>query len=77
MRLVDGEQGDTALAQQLQKVPGECAFGRHVEQVNVACQNLLANAELLLRGLRRIEECRIDTILRERIDLILHQRDQW
>ena len=48
MRLVDGEQGDATLAQQLQKVFGERTFGRHVEQIDIACNNPALGLELLL-----------------------------
>jgi len=76
VRLVDGEQGNTTLAQQIEEIVCERAFGRHVEQIDIARNNLLPGLELLLLRLRRIEECGVDAILGECVDLVLHQCDQ-
>ena len=76
VRLVDGEQGEATLAEQLQKIIAKRPFRRHVEQVDIASQDLSPGLELLLGRLRGIEKRSLDTQLRKRVDLVLHQRNQ-
>ena len=74
--LVDGEQRDAAAFQQLQAAVGQQAFGRHVQQVQLAGQEGLldvAGDPPLLGG---IQEGRANAQFGQGVDLVLHQRDQ-
>ena len=76
MRLIDGEQRDLRAFQQGQEACRQQTFGCDVEQVEFAIEQL----PLDLRGLAGIEagveEGRTHAELAQRIDLVLHQRDQ-
>jgi hypothetical protein len=76
MRLVDGEKRDARAAQQLEAARHQQALGRDIEEI----ERRVAHVALDLGGLgareRRVEIGRAHARLAQRIDLILHQRDQ-
>ncbi|CUJ50421.1 Uncharacterised protein [Achromobacter sp. 2789STDY5608628] len=74
--LVDGEQRDVAAFQQLQAAVGQQALGRHVQQVQLAGQESLLDVAGHAPFLRRVEEGGAHAEFGQRVDLVLHQRDQ-
>ena len=76
MGLVDGEQGDAALAQQGQEALGQQTFRGHVEQIEGAGDQALLHRPRLLPGLGGIEEGRPHPELAQGVHLVLHQGDQ-
>ena len=76
MGLVDGEQGDLDLAQHLLEAGRHQAFGRHVEEFEVARVELVADIALLVGRERGIEGGGLDALLSERLDLVAHQSDE-
>ncbi len=82
VRLVDGEQRDAgACAQhaleQAEKALGQQAFGRDVEQIQLARQQApLHRRAPRPQSERGVEEGGAHAELQQRIDLVLHQRDQ-
>ena len=76
MCFVDGEQRDAAAVQQLQAAVGQEAFGRDIQQVELAIQERLLHVAGHAPFLRRIQERRAHAQFRQGVDLVLHQRDQ-
>ena len=76
MRLVDGEQRDLVARQQRQRALLHEPLGRDVEQVERAGRELALDCVLRRAVERRIEERGFDADVAQRVDLILHQRDQ-
>ncbi len=76
VRLVDGEEGDVDLGEKRQHALLHEALGRDVEEVERAGLQLPLDGLLLGEGQRRVEEGRLDARGFERVDLILHERDQ-
>ena len=76
VRLVDGEKGEAGARQQLQATRRHQPLGRDIEQI----EGPVANGALDLGGLAgrqpRIEGRRAHPRLAQRVDLVLHQRDQ-
>jgi hypothetical protein len=76
VRLVDREQRDLALGQQPHRGLDPQPLGREVEQVELARQERGLHPLPLAEVLRRVEEPRAHAQRGERVDLVLHQRDQ-
>ena len=76
MRLVDGEQGDLRGLEQVQAALRHQALGRHVDEVDLARAHQALDAARFFVGLRGIEEGGAHAHFGQRIDLVLHQRDQ-
>jgi hypothetical protein len=76
VRFVDREQSDLALVQQPRGRVHPEPFGRQVEQVELTGQEGLLDLAALLVVLGRVEKPGPDPERCERIDLVLHQRDQ-
>ena len=77
VRFVDGEQRDAAAFQQLQTAVGQEAFRRHVQQVQLARQEGPLHVAGDLPFLGRVQERGAHAEFGQRVDLVLHQRDQW
>ncbi len=77
MCFVDGEQGDLAAIEQRQEALRQQALRRDIEQVEVASQQSAFHLGGGLRVQRRIQEGRAHAQLVQRLDLVLHQGDQW
>ena len=76
VRFVDGEQRDAAAFQQLQTAVGQEAFRRHVQQVQLARQEGPLHVAGDLPFLGRVQERGAHAEFGQRVDLVLHQRDQ-
>lgn len=76
MRLVDGEQRDAAAFQQGQEARVQQALRGDVKQVQIARQQGAFDPLCVLRVQRGIEEFGAHAELAQRLDLVLHQRDQ-
>jgi hypothetical protein len=76
VRLVNREQRHLGAFQQIEKAPGEQPLRRHVKQVQLTCQQLSLHLALLIRRNAGVEKCRGHARLAQRVDLILHQRNQ-
>ena len=76
VRLVDREQRDLALVEQPRGRLDPEPLGRQVEQVEVTGQEGLLDLAALLVVLGRVEETGPDPERGQRVDLVLHQRDQ-
>ena len=77
VRLVDGEQGDARALQQRQEARRQQALRRDVEQVELAVGEQRARPPARVAGIERgVEERRAHAELPQRLDLVLHQRDQ-
>jgi hypothetical protein len=74
--LVDGEQRDGDAIEQGQEALGQQSLGGDVEQVEFIGQQRPFHPALLVRRQRRVEKGRAHAELAQRVDLILHQRDQ-
>ena len=74
MRLVDGEQRDSHLPQQIEKRRLRGAFGRDVEQVEIACQQPLDGLGAVAVGACQCRGADSDRLCAAQ--LIVHQRDQ-
>ena len=74
--LVDGEEGDVDAAQGGDKTTVGEALGGNVEEAEVAIGDAAQDVGLLLAGDSRIDGRGGDPVARERIDLVLHQREQ-
>ena len=76
VRLVDGEQRDRAAVEQPQRGFGPQPLRRQVEQVELAVHERVLDPAPLVGVLRRVEESRPHAEHGQRVDLILHERDQ-
>ena len=76
MRLVDGEQRDRAAIEQRQEARRQQALGRDVEQVELAGQQFALDPGRGFAVEGGIEEFGAHAQLAQRLDLVLHQRDQ-
>ena len=76
MRLVDREQRDIAAPQHLQAARHVQPFGRHVQQIERAIANRAFDPTGLARRQPGIERGGPHPRLPQRVDLVLHQRDQ-
>jgi len=76
VRLVDREQRDLRTFEQREEAFGEQPFRRDIQQVEFARFERLLHLARRARIQRRVEEGRVDAGQLQRIDLVLHQRDQ-
>ncbi|MCY1237989.1 hypothetical protein D9M72_507070 [compost metagenome] len=76
MGLVDGEKRNAGIADEVGETVGDDALGRHIKQIERTVGNLPSHRDRLFARQRRIERCRIDAELLQRLDLIAHQGDQ-
>ena len=76
VRLVDGEQGDGHRVQQVEEAVEHQALGRDVEQVQLAGAKRGDDAGRLGSRERRVQVGGSDTVRAQRIDLVLHERDE-
>ena len=76
MRLVDGEQRDLGVGQHVERAILHEPLRRDVEQLQRAGLDAVLDVQNLLPGQRRIEEGGFDAGFQQRVDLVLHQRDQ-
>ena len=76
VRLVDGEQRHRAAVEQPQGGLGPQPFGRQVEQVELAVQEGVLDPAALVGILGRVEEARPHAEHGQRVNLVLHERDQ-
>ena len=76
VRLVDREQRDRAALQHPQGRLGAEAFRREVEQVKPPAQERRLHLAPLARFLRGVDEPGPHAECPQRVDLVLHQRDQ-
>ncbi len=76
MCLVDREDRELHLAEQAQEALVREPLGRDVEQLQLAGQQPILDRLRLLERERRVEPRGGDAARRQRVDLILHQRDE-
>ena len=76
VRLVDGEQRDAAAFEQVRGGRNAESLGGEVEQVELAREEERLDHPAFVEVLRGVEEARADAERGERVDLILHERDQ-
>ena len=76
VRLVDGEQRDARAAEEVEAARRGQALGRDVQQVELAREQCALGGAGGLRVQRRVEKRRAHAELRQRGDLVLHQRDE-
>ncbi len=80
VRLVDGEQRELAarveLVHQADETVGKQALGRDVHQIELAAHQAAFGVDHRVESERGIEESGAYAGLQQRVDLILHQRDQ-
>jgi hypothetical protein len=76
VRLVDGQQADLEPAEEALEGLGVQRLRRDVEQLEPAGRRLGADRLLLLLGQGRVVEGGGDPELLQRIDLVLHERDE-
>ncbi len=76
MRLVDREQRHLGACEHVEAALGQQALRRDVQQLEQAAGETLLDLALRERIEARIEERGLDADLAQRIDLVLHQRDQ-
>ncbi len=76
MRFIHREKRDGALAQRFQKRPAAEAFRRDVDKLELAPRQRPDPLALLRRAERAVDQRRGNAAALERIDLVLHQRDQ-
>ena len=76
MGLVDGEQRDFAPFEQLDTSVSQQAFGGDIKQIELTTQKCLLDFSGVLPILSRIEKGRTHAKLGQRIDLVLHQRNE-
>ena len=76
MRLVDGEERDAHRTQPLSRRAGVKPLGRNVEQLDVAPRCAGETIGNLCPGERAVDECRGKPTRGERVDLVLHERDE-
>ena len=77
MRLVHGKQGDPDMPQHCSEAFVVEALRRDVEQSKFAASEFLYDLPVLIESERGVKPAGADAFCCERIDLILHQRDQW
>ncbi len=76
MRFIHREKRDGALAERFQKRAAAEAFRRDVDQFELAPRQRPDPFPLLIRAERAVDQRRGNAAALERIDLVLHQRDQ-
>ncbi len=76
MRLVDREQRHLGAFQLAEEAPGQQPLRRHVEQIQFTGQQLSFDLALLFGAEAGVEIRSRHTGFTQRVDLILHQRDQ-
>ena len=76
MRFVDGEQRNLVAGEKPKRAVLHETLGRDVEEIERACRKRAFDIVLRRAVERRIEERGLDADIAQRIDLILHQRDQ-
>jgi len=75
--LVDGEERNAGHAQPLGRAAEVEALWRHVEQLDLPPVSAREAIRDLAGSQSAIYERRRQSLGRQRIDLILHQRDEW
>ena len=76
VRLVDGEQRNAESLQSFRRAPHVEALRRDVEQLELAALDARQPVGNLCRRERAVHECCRQPAACERIDLILHERDE-
>ena len=76
MRLVDREERDAARFEQLETPIGEQPLGRDVEQIELAGPHRTLDPTHLVERQRGVQVLGPHAVLAQRVDLVLHQRDQ-
>jgi hypothetical protein len=76
MGLVDGEQGGPDAGQQVQETVREQPFRRHVEQVQLAGQQVALHPARRIQGQGGIEDLGLDPELFQGRHLVLHEGDE-
>ena len=79
VRLVDGDEADRARRQQIQEPIGAIAdqpLGRDIQQLILALAHAARHFRLALRRHRAVVAGRRHAVADQRVDLVLHQRDQ-
>ena len=77
MRFINSEQGYRHAIEHLQTALSQQPFRCHIEQIEFALSQRTFNAQGFIEALAGIEKRSAYAQLTERINLILHQRDQW
>src|SRR5262249_11514399 len=76
MRFVDGEERNLGLLEEREEALVVEALGRHVEELQLTLNEPRGNAAVLVGAEGRIEARRRNPDAREKVDLVLHQRDE-
>ena len=76
MRLVDRDDTERAALEQLRGLRPRQSFGSHVQKIELPCQISILDLATFLRRLGRIEVGRAHTTGPQRIDLVVHERDE-
>ena len=74
--LVDGQQGHADVDELAERAAGLHAFGRQIQQLERAVARLRHAVGHVRRAERAVDECRREPATRQRLHLILHQRDE-
>ena len=74
--LVDGQERQRHLLQKIERPIGEQPLGREIQQLQSLGFDFVGDLALLGSGERAVDASRADAAIHERVDLILHQRDQ-
>ena len=76
VRFVDGEEGDAHAIEQRKGALAHQSFRCDVEQVQRSCAGVVLDRPDLIEGERRVQIPGAHSGLQQRIDLVLHQRDE-
>ncbi len=76
VRLVDGDERQVLLPEEASEAVHHQPLGRDVEDLDVPPLNGIDDVVLLVGRLRAVEPRRGDAALTQRVDLVLHQRDE-
>ena len=76
VRFVNRKERNPELLQKREHGGHQKALRRNVKQVDFAAPDLVSDFHSLLRQKRRIQVCRPDAKLLERIHLIMHERNK-
>jgi len=76
MRLVDRRHRQIRLREKIERAIGEQSLGRDVEQLQFAVGDAICNALALAWRHRAVDARGGHAVGHERVDLVLHQRDQ-
>jgi hypothetical protein len=76
MRLVDREQGQLAVVEHVEQPVGQQPLGRDIQQVELARPHRPGDVARFAGRQGRVQRRGADAELAQRLDLVLHQRDQ-